>query len=459
MVKQPQLIPSALILTAIVVVGALGQPWLLYSEEGAAAAATLLLLGGIALVGVLIMLRPEERRAVGAIFCVGLALRALTAVVVYHWNPLFFSLDQAGYSQQGAMLAARWHAHGGGPSLDWLARGPDNYFAQMWAMLSYFVGPSELALRMAMVVVGAYSAVRVYILGRDFLGQGVGLWAGWLAACWPSLVIWSSQGLRDPLLVLLYCEAGLGVLRIHQGRFFRGLVIIGLSLYGFTILRPYGAVVVGLGCCLALLIALGPGVRGTKLLAVGATGLMLLFTGFGFLGAKFLGQMGLEALIDVNRSFQGGGSSFGQGIEITGHSAAVRFLPVGLTYFFFAPFPWQMGSALQMSTMLERPLWYLILALAAFGVTVAVRRRGIEGLIQLVILLPATLLYALAVTNVGTAYRDRAQLLPCVFIYAVQGVLVWRARRATARQSRPHPRHALGHPGLMARSPSPSRSR
>lgn len=451
---KPATLASGLPIIAIVLaVCGLAQLGLVYSEEGVAATATLLFLGGLGLGASLLAVPSGERRMVAAMFGAGLGLRAVAAVVIYHWNPLFFSLDQLGYFRQGAAMAARWHAQGGGPSFDWLFSRPGNYYADMWGVLSYYVGPSELALRIAMGVVGAYTAVRIYLLGKEVFGPRVGIWAGWLCIGWPSLIIWSAQGLRDPLLVWLYCEAGLGVIRICRGRAWRGCAGIAAAIYGCTLLRPYSAVVMGLGCSLGLVLALGRGQRGGKLVAVATAGLILLACGFGFLGADFVGATGMETLVDVHHGFQEGGSSFGASADLSSYSTAVRYLPLGLAYFVFAPFPWQTGSALQMSTMLERPLWYVILVLFAYGVVVTMRRRGIEGLAELAIPIPMALLYGLVVANVGTAYRDRAQVLPFVFIYAVEGALAWRARRIAPAVQRSSSRRRVGGLGLEIEGP------
>jgi hypothetical protein len=410
---------------------------LVRAEEGAPAVVVLLGLGGVALGLALLSARSKARRAVAFIFAAALALRALVAVLVYYWNPRFFSLDQESYFLHGATLAAQWHA--GGVDLIWLLPTEIsrevglNRYAEMWAMLSYLVGPSELALRIAVGVVGAYTAVRVYHLGRELFGEQAGLLAGWLAACWPSLIIWSAQGLRDPLLVLLWCEVALAVLRVCGRRPLGGFLGLAVAMYGFILLRPYVAVWASRGVALSLLLAAARGARSAKLLAVAWTGLVLLVGGVGFLGADYLRGADLSTATEIHRAFEGGGSSFAAEVDLSTYQAAVRYLPVGLAYFVLAPFPWQTGSRLQMSTMLEQPIWYAALALGLWGLLSAVSRRVPVGLALPALLLPALAFYALVMSNVGTAYRNRAQFMPMVFVYAAEGALAWRARRGRAR--------------------------
>jgi len=44
--------------------------------------------------------------------------------------------------------------------------------------------------------------------------------------------------------------------------------------------------------------------------------------------------------------------------------------------------------------------------------------------------IPVALFYALVMSNVGTIFRDKAQILPILFVHVSNGALVLRARRA-----------------------------
>jgi len=428
-----------------------------HSEEGTAAAVTLLVLGGGTLCLALLGAPREARGSVAFLFGVALGLRALVAVLAYSWDPLFFSLDQASYFLRGASLASQWR-EAGGLDLSWLlpteiAREVGlNRFAEMWAVLSYFVGPSELAMRIGTSVVGAYLAVRAHHLGRELFGEKAGVVAGGLVACWPSLIIWSAQGLRDPVLVLLWCEVGLGVLRVCRGRSISGFLGLGAAMYGFILLRPYVAVWASRGVALALLLATIRGARSAKLLAIGWTGLVLLVGGIGFLGADLLRGADLGTATEIHRAFEEGGSSFAVAADLSSYSAALRYLPIGLAYFMLAPFPWQTGSMLQMSTMLEQPIWYAALGFALCGLASALRRRVPTGLAMLAVLAPAIVFYGLVMSNVGTAYRNRAQFIPFILVYAAEGIVAWHRKRA--RRHSPRVQHAAGSLGL-ASQPQP----
>jgi len=420
---------SGPVVLSLIGVSGLATALLLPTRDGVPAMTTLLVLGGTVFATLSLIRDRQLRVHLCAMFSAGLVLRAVTAVVVYRWNPVFFSLDQVGYFGSGAELAARWRAAGNWASFAWLIGGPGNHFSEMWADLSYFVGPSELALRMATCVVGAYGSVRICRLGAETFGIRQGRWAGWVAALWPSLIIWAAQGLREPLIILLWCEAGLGVVRVCQGRGWRGLLGLAVGIYGLSLLRPHAAVWAGIGACMALVVASARRGAGVRLLAAGVASMVLLAAGLGFLGSGLLTGSSLAGAAEVREGFQGGGSSFGATANISNLAGALLYLPVGLAYFLLAPFPWQAGSALQLSSMIEQPVWYLLFALGVYGVLASVRRRGAEALIPLAFIVPIALFCGLVISNVGTGYRDRAQLVPFVFIYVAEALLTRRPQR------------------------------
>ncbi len=300
------------------------------------------------------------------------------------------------------------------------------------------MGPRELALRVLMSVVGAYGVVRTYVLAKEFLGPREARLAGWLMACWPSLIVWSAQGLRDSLLIWLWCEVGLGVVRLSRQRTATGIAGLTLALYGLTLFRPYAAVLAAGGACLALVVGMlrSGRLRGAGVLGLVAIGGATLAGGLGFLGAAMRPMANLDTIETVRGGFQDGNTSFGGGTSLASWSLALLYLPLGLAYFMLAPFPWQMRSAPQMAAMLEQPGWYALIALAVYGLLRPVGGKQ-PGRFELFVLsLPAIAFYALAMSNVGTILRDRAQFTCFVFVYAAHGYVCCHTRRAARRSRR-----------------------
>jgi hypothetical protein len=108
---------------------------------------------------------------------------------------------------------------------------------------------------------------------------------------------------------------------------------------------------------------------------------------------------------------------------------------VGATHLLLAPFPWQLaGGSMRMLLTIPDVVvwWWLVFAGLGPGLRSAVRDRLGDVLPLLVFVLGMGLLYSLTFSNVGLAYRQRAQLLPWLLIFAMAGLEQRALRRAAA---------------------------
>jgi hypothetical protein len=129
------------------------------------------------------------------------------------------------------------------------------------------------------------------------------------------------------------------------------------------------------------------------------------------------------------------GSAFGQGYDTSTLQGALRYLPVGLAFFLFAPFPWAIESVLQLATLPEVLLWYALVPFTVLGLRDLRHRQYSAGLLLVGVLAIVVSSYALVEGNFGTAYRHRSQVLPLFFVFAGRGLASWwERRRERARQ-------------------------
>src|SRR5205814_6139868 len=139
-------------------------------------------------------------------------------------------------------------------------------------------------------------------------------------------------------------------------------------------------------------------------------------------------------------------SGFGRDQDVSTTSGALAALPVGLTYLILAPFPWQLASLRQMITLPEMVVWWSSLPLLVLGAwfTIKHRLREIAPIIIFTSLL--TLTYSIVQGNVGTAYRQRAQLLVFYFIFVAVGFVLIREKRDNERRKKQAEREAERRP-------------
>ena len=144
---------------------------------------------------------------------------------------------------------------------------------------------------------------------------------------------------------------------------------------------------------------------------------------------------------------QSASSGFGQDLDVSTTSGAISAIPIGFTYLFLAPFPWQLGSLRQMMTLPEMVVWWCAIPLLTLGAWFTVKHRIREIAPILIFTSLLTLTYSITQGNVGTAYRQRAQLLVFYFIFVAVGYVLMKEKREDKRRMEEAQRKAERRPG------------
>jgi hypothetical protein len=134
---------------------------------------------------------------------------------------------------------------------------------------------------------------------------------------------------------------------------------------------------------------------------------------------------------DLARSAKSG---FGQDVDVSTASGALSVVPIGVVYLLFAPFPWQLGSLRQSITLPEMVAWWSAFPLLVMGVYFTVKYRLRQALPILLFTTMLTLAYSVFQGNVGTAYRQRSQILVFYFIFVAVGAVLLKEKREDKQQ-------------------------
>src|SRR6185436_7957917 len=111
-------------------------------------------------------------------------------------------------------------------------------------------------------------------------------------------------------------------------------------------------------------------------------------------------------------------------------------IPMGLLYLLFAPFPWQLASLRQSITLPEMIVWWASFPLLMLGSWYSIRYRLRQISPILIFTIMLSLAYSVFQGNVGTAYRQRAQLLVFYFIFAAVGYVLVIEKREEKKLTR-----------------------
>lgn len=389
------------------------------------------------LVWLLVRAPRDEARVLLPIVLGAVAVRVVVAVVIAYAAPDgYFSVDQGRYELLGRELADYWAGLAPYPETIHSKRG---YY--VWNALVYSaVGFVPLAVTLTNAAIAALTVILSYRIAAALHGPVAARTAALFAAFFPSLVLWSSLNLKDAAAILSILVALRGAQRCLSGAPLAGLVGLFVGFVVLDQLRDYLVLILATAIGLALLM---PRLRSLHVpLVAGAAAALVLFAGtIPVPVEEITADANLEALAQHRQNLAVGNSAYHGNADISTPRAAIGFLPLGLAYFLFAPAPWQLWTSRQWLTLPEMLVWYALIPQVFFGARAMWRGRVASALPFVAFGLLATVAYALVESNLGTAYRHRAQVLILYLLFAAIG-LASRSERVAARQ----PSAALGLP-------------
>jgi hypothetical protein len=395
---------------------------------------------------IIILARGKERVFLLRLFVAAMIVRLVIGVVIFNGHMQeFFGGDANTYDIFGRSLIQAWAG-------DEFHRATYERFVQSgagaWGMIYLvafvytLIGRNMLAIQFINASVGAATApVIFHIAHRLFSNRRVSKWAAYLTAFFPSLILWSSQGLKDGLIVMALALSIILTLQLMEKVTFWRMLILSSCLLILMSLRFYifymmaaavvGAFIIGMKSSNATAYV-------QRFIAVILIGLALTWVGvLQSAGQQFDKFANLDA-VQRSRSdlAQSADSGFGKDVDVRTTGGALTIIPIGLVYLLFAPFPWQLASLRQSIALPEMIVWWLAFPLLILGFWYAIKHRLREISPILLFTSMLTLAYSLFQGNVGTAYRQRSQLLVFYFIFVAVGAVLLKERQEDrARQA------------------------
>lgn len=386
---------------------------------------------------VIVILRhtEDEPTFLVQVFVGGLLVRTVIATIVFVLDlHQFFGPDALLYDGGGNDILRSWT----GADLRVIAVNSET--ALNWGM-NYFVaaiymatGRSLLGVQLVNTVFGAATAPVIYLCARYvFENSQVARGASLLVGFFPSLVLWSSLALKDAVIVLALTLAILATLRLTTKLTMTYLVMLVAALLCVLIFRFYIFYILIAAIGGTLLIgnrSLSTQTLVRVLVLVLCVGLVLTYLGVLRTATNQIRQYASLERVQYSRSniSRAGEAGFGQDLDVSTTGGALRAIPVGVVYLLFAPFPWQMLNLRQSITLPEMIVWWLSFPLLLYGAWFTLKHRFRRALPILIFLAILTLAYSIYQGNVGTAYRQRAQLLVFYFIFVSVGFTLVRER-------------------------------
>jgi hypothetical protein len=374
------------------------------------------------------------------LFVAGLIIRIVIALAIFAFRGQdFFGGDAITYDFYGRAQLLGW---GGDKYYQTIANqfvrsGEGSGWGMVYVVAAVYglVGRNMLAVQLMNSVIGAATAVVIYLCAHQvFQNSRVARIAGIAVAFYPSLVLWSAQGLKDGPIVFLLALAILCTLKLGEKLALKYIIILVCALVALFALRFYVLYMICVAIAGAFVIGMQQ-VTATSFVrqfsAVILLGLALTYVGVTRSASlqyeRYGNLQGLQrSRLDQARSAESG---FGRDVDVSSTSGALSTIPMGVLYLLFAPFPWQVISLRQSITLPEMVIWWASFPLLILGLwfSIRYRLRMISPILIFTVML--TLAYSVFQGNVGTAYRQRAQLLVFYFIFVAVGFVLVKEKR------------------------------
>lgn len=415
-----------LIILTIMVVAVLGA----VSFPNGAIAVLMVSFFSLAAIWMIRYYAAEEKDILTNIFLLALIVRISFGLFIFlTGSQSFFGEDAVLYNALGERLVELWF-YNADPK-EYLSMRAKSTTDVGWGM-SYIVGSiyaltgsSILIAQSFFAVIGAATAPMVFFCAQSvFNNRRVSKVTAISIALFPSFIVWSSQLMKDGLIIFLLVMVMTMVLQLQKKFSVLAAVALICAMFGIMSLRFYIFYMVAVAVAGSFVVGFGnSGVSIVRrVAAVIIIGLGLTYFGVLRDTSNFEKYANLEAVqrsrLDLATSANSG---FAEEVDVSSVEGAITTIPIGFIYLMLAPFPWQISNFRQAITLPEIIVWWAIIPLIISGSWYTVRYRLRKAIPIIIFTVMLTLAYSVFQGNVGTAYRQRTQIQVFLFMFAGVG--------------------------------------
>jgi len=318
------------------------------------------------------------------------------------------------------------------------------------AWLFYCLGYSPLLPAATNIVASASCALAGYVVVRRWLTIDAARIAALLIAFWPSLMVWSSHNLKDPVNMAALSWSVCGLLLLRERFSVPAIVLVASSWAIGFLIRPYMGVLTIAGeiAAIGVIAIRSKSFLGSASMATitVVTAAFAVWAGIHEAQQMYGEQASLEGAETKRRTYyEGAVADRAQGV---GHSEYVvnlkadtpleslLQLPLRIPLFLFSPIPVRFGSLRLMATYPEMLFLYWLIPGFVAGLAYIWRQGRAEALFVLSSMAPILIVFSVGTSISGEAMRYRNILLPQLLVFAAVGWALKRARRREAQRER-----------------------
>ena len=404
------------------------------------AVASLAATGGTLLILAIISFRYsdlETRRFLSNIFLSALLIRLALGVLIYAFGlEEKFGPDAFTYDIWGTELMNYWWGVTAAPMTDFTRVGWGMPY--IVASVYFFTGSNPLVIQIISCLLGAATAVLAYETSREiFANSRVARYTAIFVAFFPAMIIWTSQALKEGFIIFFLVLGVLAALHLLK-QFSIGWVINLLVALSFiSILRFYIFFMVIIAVFGGFILSAKASAQSlvSRFAACLLIGIALAYMGVLQISSDQLEKYGTLDKVQSSREWASRGAKSGVNEEndIRTSEGLVSALPSGMANLLLAPFPWQVSSLTQALTMPEMIIWWASLPFLFTGLAYTIKTRLRESVSILFFTLILSVSYALYQGNLGTIYRQRAQIQVFLLLFIAVGFVLRLEKRENTK--------------------------
>ncbi|MCG8402012.1 MAG: hypothetical protein MJA84_10480 [Firmicutes bacterium] len=331
--------------------------------------------------------------------------------------------DALYYEYIGKLIADAWHA---GTPLS-VVVNKNNFGYPYWNGIIYYIaGFKPILVIVLNSIASVCVAINVYFITLKLSGATAARISFVVAAFFPSAILWSSLNLKDTLIIFVITLAVRHTLELLESFKPGKLLLVVTLLMALVSLRFY------IGILLAMCISFSYVFIAKRfplwqrisytLVIVLLAGTALQQMGYGFLGTEYVLSQNIQTIGEQHQRGAIGGAAYEEEVTFDSLVAALKYLPVGIFYFLFAPLPWQAMGPIRIITVPEMVFLYFAYRYLIMGVGHLWQTQRSACQFLLLVIVTFGLIYSLGASNMGGVYRVRLQVIMLMFVFISAGM-------------------------------------
>lgn len=322
-----------------------------------------------------------------------------------------------------------------------------NGYAWYGALVMRVVGFHELIMPAMNLLAGTVGLIFAIRIVQEMWGWKAAKIAAWILALYPFAAFNSAIALREEFAITAFVIGLYYLLKWARNQSVLG-VFIAVVFFGIatTIHAGFVGAFVGLALFMGVrafrsirVLIKGKSITSREMLnTLGSLSGLVILVGIITVGGGLSigkgitvgGEDGDDALVEAIESrFQRdsqGGSAYPSVIATGDPFAQPWLIPARMTYFHFSPFPWDIRSPRHLLGLVSA-LLYIFLFYRIYKGWPQLRKRP-EHEVMLFMLLGLTFVFAVGVTNIGTAIRHKTKFLSLIVVMAASSFSSLKSR-------------------------------